>query len=301
VNRSDVNTPRQNKHGQIWNPWDVSSKFNTAAQQAHLKVWLARALDLLQRASAGYSLSPKEFVIGAPIAASLLVRVGVLVLANSPDARALQRPVQFTDGDQACADGVALGRYSNDAAERTVVLASRDEFDGPPLASDPSVAERIFVDGLAPAPACGLTPERFAALHLGLCRLVVRAAKHIETPFAFGAPASPHPLLAQARALLERARDQRAAVDADWDTMAPPPKTLFEFTIIRPPRKVRVYKRCYFCKRPLGDKFSLHTYVERVTRRRDGDERDVDVKRVRAFHEPCLAEFTARELAGEPE
>lgn len=50
-----------------------------------------------------------------------------------------------------------------------------------------------------------------------------------------------------------------------------------------------MFERCHFCRKPLGADFTVHTYVERVTRRRAGDEREVDVKRVRAFHDQCLA------------
>lgn len=290
----DTSAPKQTKP-EVWNPWDSSSKVNGAAQQAHLKAWLGKAIGLIERASAGYSLSPREFVVGAPIAAALLVRVGVLVLANSPDIRSLQRSCTFIDENPTCADGVALGLYRDGAASRTVVLASRDEFDGPPSASDPSVAERIFLDGLAPSPACGLSPGRFAALHLGLCRLLARAGEHVETPFSFGSPASLHPLLAQARAVLARARAECAAAEADWDTPAPMPEPLFEVTILRPLRKARVYKRCHFCKKPLGNVFAFHSYVERGVRRRSGEEREVDVKRERPFHEPCLAKFRTQE------
>ena len=182
------------------------------------------------------------------------------------------------------ADGVALGIYQDGAAARTVVLASRDEFDGPPKASNPGVAERTGLDGLAPSPACALTPGRFAAVHLGLCRLVARAAEHVETPFAFGFPASPHPLLAQgahppgprprpARGVRRRAGTRRRRR---------PRRFLPSSTIVRPPRKVRVYKRCHFCKKPLGEKFSLHTYVESVTRRRHGGLRRVGQSSPRA-------------------
>lgn len=269
-----------------WNPWDNRPRFNDAAQQEHLKAWLAKALDLLERAAAGHALSAPEFAIAAPIASSLLVRAAALVLRNSPDLRGLERPFRFTEADPAFAHGVALGGYEDGGTIRTVVLASRDDFDAPPRASDPLVAERVFLDGLAPPPACSLTIGRFAAIHLGLSRLLDTAAAHIEPLGAIMAAHRPHPVTERARTLLLHARAHGTASDADWDTLKPPPEDVLVITVLPP--EPRAFKRCRICKRALGTEFFVHTFFDRVARVRRGDKYFETVKRLRPLHEVCL-------------
>lgn len=279
-----MDAPR--KPPSLWNPWDDKPRFRDAAQQEHLKAWLTKALDLLERASGGYSLSGSEFETGAPIAASLLVRAAVLVLRNSPDLRGLERPFRFTEAAPAFAHGVALGRYEEHGTKHAVVLASRDDFDAPPRASDPVVAERVFLDGLAPPPACSLSFGRFGAIHLGLSRLLDAAAAHVEPLSAIMAAPRPHPLAERARALLLHARVQGMASDADWDTPKPPPEEVMMISVLPP--EPRAFKRCRICKRALGSEFFVHTFFDRVARVRRGNKYFETVKRQRPLHEACL-------------
>jgi hypothetical protein len=188
---------------------------NDQARQNDLMRWVAKGLDLAERAGAAYALTDADFESSAADNAALLVRIAVLIARRSPDLHALERSVCFADGDPAAAIGVPLGRYLAGAAPRTVVLAPASTFDEPPRAADPHVADAVFADGISPSPVLDLTRGRFGAIHLGLCRLLERAACDIMSSFRFGAPASTHPLLERARAAVCHARQHGGASDVD--------------------------------------------------------------------------------------
>jgi hypothetical protein len=192
------------------------------ARQDAQKTWMARALDLGQRFCAAYTMTPADYVIGAPIASALLTRMAVVMLRNGASFSELEQYTGEPTQPSRVATGVHLGSYAVDGVERPVFLTSIESLDEPLRSSDPAVASSIFLEPFQPTSAQRLTLGRLAAIHLGLCRLLARASSDlapVAEEAAFFAPSRPHPLAERALALARWAEEQRVARPADWETL----------------------------------------------------------------------------------
>jgi hypothetical protein len=191
-------------------------------RQDALKGWIAKALDLGERACALYTLAPSDYVIGAPMASLLLSRMAAIMVRNGAGFSELEQCIGEPAQQSRVGTGIHLGSYIVDGMNRPVFLASIDSFHEPPRATDPSVASSIFLEPLPLAPAIPLTFGRLAAIHLGLCRLLARTSSDLAplTDEAdFFAHSRPHPLAERALALARWAEQQRVAKPADWEAL----------------------------------------------------------------------------------